>query len=88
MTAIITKELMEKTGLTRQQVQWWEKQGFITPTEESKGRGYDLEWDESLIPMLRKMQRLAATGMRIAACHEVATTGRFEDSNLRVIFQR
>lgn len=82
-----TSDLMEQAGISRQQVSWWMKNGWIVP-KEGGGQGFPLLWSHRTVEHACLMAKVVRAGVAPDVACKVAQRGRVTDGDVTIILSR
>lgn len=82
-----TADLMEQAGITRQQVSYWQKNGWIVPAEGG-GQGFPIWWSHATVRHACRMAKAVRAGIAPDVASKVAEAGRYTDGDVTITLKR
>jgi hypothetical protein len=82
-----TSDLMEQAGISRQQVSWWQKNGWIAPAEGG-GQGFPLLWSHRTVAHACLMAKVVRAGVAPDVASKVAERGKVTDGDVTISLKR
>lgn len=67
-------DLVEETGLTYRQLDWWIRQGYVACEDPTPGSGFTRVLTDEQADFVRTMSDLIKIGTGAAKAHDIATT--------------
>lgn len=69
----ITTDTLVRSGLTFRQIDFWCKQGYLTPSNGKTGTGNARTFEPDQLRVALRMRDLVGVGMKPAYAHKLAT---------------